>query len=47
MKQYIKNIEQSLPDIICEGQLGVEGNTLEEVYNSVKRYGYFEEVEDC
>ena len=47
MKQYIKNIEKSLPEVICSGAVGVKGNTLEEVYDYVKQKGYFGEVEDC
>jgi hypothetical protein len=47
MTKYIPNIKDSLPELLCEGQLGVSGNTLAEVYESVKHYGYFGEVEDC
>ena len=47
MRQHIKNIEKSLPELISIGQVGVEGTTLEEVYNYVKQCGYFGGVEDC
>ena len=47
MAQYINNIEKSLPEIISIGQVRVEGETLEEVYNYVKQHGYFNDVEDC
>lgn len=46
MKKYIKDIEKTIPRIVSTGRLAVKGETLEEVYNSAKRYGYFGEVED-
>jgi hypothetical protein len=47
MAQYISDVKESLPELICEGQLGVSGDTLEKVYKSVKDCGYFGDVEDC
>lgn len=48
MKQYFENIENSLPKIILTGQVGVyNATTLQEVYDQVKHYQYFGEVEDC
>jgi hypothetical protein len=47
MKQYIKNVDKSLPEIVCIGAVGVRGANLEEVYTYVKQKGYFGEVEDC
>lgn len=47
MSQYIKNIGQSLPEIVSTGRIWVKGETLAEVYEYVKKVGYFSEVEDC
>jgi hypothetical protein len=47
IKKYIKDIEKTLPEIVCTGQIGVDNLTLEEVYKEVKRRGLFGKVEDC
>ena len=47
MKKYIKDVDKSIPKVITKGKLGVIGNTLEEVYNFVKRCKIFGETEDC
>lgn len=47
MKKYIKDVDKSIPKVITSGRLGVVGNTLEEVYNFVKRCKIFGETEDC
>jgi hypothetical protein len=47
MSQYFPNVSDSLPELICKCQVGVSGTTLAEVYESVRRNGYFGEVEDC
>ena len=47
MAEYIPNIAKSLPRIIHTGSLGVLGNTVEEVYEYVKRVGYFNDALDC
>lgn len=47
MKQLVKDIEKSLPEIICVGQVGVENSTLPEVYAEAKNKLWFSEVEDC
>lgn len=47
MKQHIKDVEKSIPNIVNSGQLGVVGTTLEEVYNFVKKVKFFGDVEDC
>ena len=47
IKQYIKDVEKSLPELVCEGQIGVYGDSLAEIYENVKRCGLFGEVEDC
>ena len=45
--QYYPDVKSSLPIIITRGRLGVEGDTLDKVYDYVKRCGYFGEVKDC
>ena len=47
IKKYIKDIEKTLPEIVCRGQIGVTGTTLQEIYEEVKRLGLFGQVEDC
>lgn len=47
IKQFIKDVEKSLPEIICVGQLGVQGTTLVEVYDYVKQHAYFSDTIDC
>ncbi len=47
MAQYIKNIGKSLPEIVNTGRIWVEGKTLAEVYEYIKKVGYFNGVEDC
>ena len=47
MSKYISDINNSLPNIISTGQLCVKGETLAEVYEYVKRIGYFDNVVDC
>lgn len=47
MKQLVKDIEKSLPEIICVGQIGASGNILSEVYAEAKNKLWFSEVEDC
>ena len=47
IKQFIKDVEKSLPEIICVGQLGVTGTTLTEVYDYVKQHSYFSDTADC
>ena len=47
IKKYIKDIEKTLPEIVCRGQIGVTGKTLQEIYEEVKRLGLFGQVEDC
>lgn len=47
MKKYIKDVDKSIPNIIDSGRIGVKGETLEEVYNFVKRCKIFGETEDC
>ena len=42
-----KDIEKTLPEIVCRGQIGVTGKTLQEIYEEVKRRGLFGQVEDC
>lgn len=47
MRGYIKNIKATLPTIVHIGKIRVKGASLEEVYNYVKKVGYFGEVKDC
>jgi hypothetical protein len=47
MKKYIKDIEKSIPKIIDKGRVGVKGETLEDVYEFVKKYKLFGDAEDC
>lgn len=47
MKKYIKDVDKSIPNIIDSGRIGVKGETLEEVYDFVKRCKIFGETEDC
>jgi hypothetical protein len=47
MSKYIPNIAQSLPNIISIGHIWVKGETLAEVYEYVKKVGYFKNVVDC
>ena len=37
MKEYIEDVDFSIPEIIDRGRIGVKGNTLEEVYEFVKK----------
>ena len=49
MKNYIKDIEKTIPQIIAEGQVGFRGTkikTVEEAYNYVKQHKIFGETED-
>lgn len=45
--QYHPDVLDSLPTVILSGKVGVRGDTLEKVYDYVKKCGYFGEVEDC
>jgi hypothetical protein len=47
MKQYIKDIERSLPTLLKVGSIGIFEKDLEAVYNKVKQLGYFGETQDC
>ena len=47
MQEFIPEINNSIPKIITTGQIGVKGNTLQEIYSFVKKYKLFEETEDC
>lgn len=47
MQKYIKDVNKSIPKIIATGKYKVKGNTLEEVYNFVKKCKFFGETEDC
>jgi hypothetical protein len=46
MKKYIKDVVKSLPKFISSGVITVKGNTLEEVYEYVKKYKIFGDTED-
>ena len=47
MAKYIPNIGKSLPNIVSVGRIFVKGETLAEVYDYVKKVGYFKNVVDC
>lgn len=47
MKKHIKDVDKSIPKIVTKGRIGVKGETLEEVYEFVKRYKFFGDTEDC
>ena len=47
ISQYFLNVTYTIPTIIQKGHIAVRGNTLEEVYNFIKQYKIFGEVEDC
>ena len=46
MKKYIKDVVKTLPEIVNSGKITVKGNTLEEVYEYVKKYKIFGDTED-
>ena len=46
IKKHIKDINQTIPKIIQRGVIGVSANSVEEVYNKIKRYKIFGETED-
>ena len=46
MKKYIKDVDKTIPNIIDSGRIGVQGETLEDVYNFIKKYKVFGETED-
>lgn len=47
MKKYFKDVDKSIPKIVSKGRIGVFGETLEEVYEFIKKYKFFGETEDC
>ncbi len=48
MKQYIKDIENTLPKILYVGKIGTYGaKSLAEVYEVAKRFEFFGKTEDC
>lgn len=47
MSKYFSNIEKSLPNIVSIGRIFVKGETLAEVYEYVKKVGYFKNITDC
>lgn len=50
MSQYIPDIENSLPEIICKGTIGLSNITpitISDVYNYAKKYKIFNDTEDC
>lgn len=47
MSQYIPNIGKSLPNIVSVGRIWVKGETLAEVYDYIKKVGYFKDATDC
>lgn len=46
MKAYIKNVAKTLPNFIDSGVISVKGDTLEDIYNYVKKYKIFGDTED-
>ena len=47
IKQYIKDVEKSLPEIVYKGCLGVTGVTVKDVYEYAKTQNFFGDTEDC
>jgi hypothetical protein len=46
MKAYIEDIDESIPQFVGSGRISVKGDTLEEIYEYVKKYKIFGETED-
>lgn len=47
MKEYIIDVDDSIPQILSKGHVRVRGATLKEVYTFAKKYEIFGETEDC
>jgi hypothetical protein len=47
ISKYIANVKDSLPRLIHTGKIRVDGTTLNEVYEYIKKWEFFGEVEDC
>ena len=46
MEQYYPDISKSIPEVVRTGRLAIKADTLEELYDKVKRYNVFGPAEE-